>query len=168
MAEFYRIFQASDVIKTFGFTPRQILHLVERSVVEPVIEADGTGSRRFYNYQNMLEFGLVKRFIDRGISSLKVKKIISDLKKTAFFESWADKWREGALVYYIMKNGSEDKIVSASNLQETLESLSEELESRGHLAAGPHSNISSIFIISLGTIKDEINVKADGRIVTVR
>jgi len=90
MAEYYRVFHTSDVVKSSGLTQRQVIDLCERGPITPSTDATGIGSRRVFNYYNLLEFSFIKSLIDIGIQLHRIKKIVKHLKESPydFFEAW--------------------------------------------------------------------------------
>ena len=90
----YQIFYSSDVVKICGLTQRQIIHLSERGFVSPIIDARGIGSRRAYTYGNLLEFGLIKSFLDRGVGLHKIKDFTFTLMggPEGLVYDWGSEW----------------------------------------------------------------------------
>ncbi len=68
---------------------RRIVNFTDKGLVIPVVDASGAGSKREYNYLNLLEFGLIEYLFDIGMQIQMVKKIVVHLREDGDFEKWA-------------------------------------------------------------------------------
>ena len=66
----------NQVAKIEGISPRQVLSLTDKGVVIPAREARGAGSKRGYDYINLIEFGICKRLFEMGHGIQSVKSIL--------------------------------------------------------------------------------------------
>ena len=164
MAEYYRIFPSSEAVKVTRLSARQIIHLCETGTIEAAIDADGTGSRRAYNSYNMLELLLIKSLLDTGIRLNKIKKLIKDLKKDPeddFFLTWGSEWDDGLLAYFIMADGSEQKLALPENVETSLKIISAFVKKK-------NLNVISSYMVFLGPLKDRFNRLADGKLIVIK
>jgi len=76
--------QVSEIV---GITQRQVLSWTEKGLVVPFSESMGTGTKRGYDYQNLLEFGLCEELFKRGHGFRLVKRVMIHLK-TKKIEDW--------------------------------------------------------------------------------
>ncbi len=86
--------QVSDIV---GITPRQVLSWTEKGLIEPFEEAMGIGTKRRYNYVNLLEFSLCESFFSIGLGFRAVKRVMDDLRKSG----WMREWAEDFSTYYL-------------------------------------------------------------------
>lgn len=87
---FYNI----DVKEITGLSQRQIVNWAEKGLVIPVSDAHGAGSKREYNYTNLLEFGLCKTLFNMGLSLHMVKSMLQQLRNTKLLSFWAEHEKE--------------------------------------------------------------------------
>jgi len=85
-----KTFKNSDVSEILNIAPRRILNVTEKGLVIPVVDASGAGSKREYDYTNLLEFGLIENLFKIGLGIHLVKKIVSDLREAGDFKDWAE------------------------------------------------------------------------------
>lgn len=83
------LFTNSDAINILEMPQRQIINLTEKSVVIPVVEARGAGSKRGYSYTNLLEFALASKLFEIDFGIHLVRKILSSLRESTLLEQWA-------------------------------------------------------------------------------
>ncbi len=82
--------QNSQVAKIIGITQRQVIAWTEKGLVTPAIEASGAGTKREYNYKNLLEFGLTKKLLLLGLGIQTVKNIVTTLRANGSMHSWVE------------------------------------------------------------------------------
>ena len=84
-----KIFLNRQVSEIIGITPRQVLSWTEKGLVIPFKESTGAGTKRGYDYTNLLEFGLCEVLFFMGIGFRAVKKLTSYLRNDGSIEEWA-------------------------------------------------------------------------------
>lgn len=89
-----RIFSNNEAAKITGTTPRQVLSWTERGMIIPYIETSGTGTKRGYNYTNLLEIILCKILIKRHFNFQKIKDIFLWLRTSGNLEDWATNFKK--------------------------------------------------------------------------
>jgi DNA-binding transcriptional MerR regulator len=77
--------QVSEIIK---ITPRQVQHWTDKGVIIPAKEASRGGTKRGYNYLNLIEFGFVKSLYDKGQGIQSIKKILGIIRDKRIIEEW--------------------------------------------------------------------------------
>lgn len=71
--------QAADVV---GITYRQLDYWARTDLVRPSLtDAAGSGSRRHYNYRNLLELRMIKSLLDAGIRLESVREVFRYLRE---------------------------------------------------------------------------------------
>lgn len=83
------IFLNKQVSEIIEITPRQVLSWTEKGLIVPFKESMGAGTKRGYDYINLLEFGLCKKLFVLGFGFRAVKKIINDLRNRGLIKDWA-------------------------------------------------------------------------------
>lgn len=69
-------FTGKQAITIVGITYRQLDHWARTSLIRPSVkDAAGSGSRRAYNYRDLLELKVVKKLIDSGIRLESVRDV---------------------------------------------------------------------------------------------
>jgi DNA-binding transcriptional MerR regulator len=84
-----KIFLNRQVSEIIGITPRQVLSWTEKGLVIPFKESTGAGTKRGYDYTNLLEFGLCKVLFFMGIGFRAIKKLTGHLRIHGSIEEWA-------------------------------------------------------------------------------
>lgn len=79
--------QVSEIIK---ITPRQVQHWTDKGVISPAKEALRGGTKRGYNYLNLIEFGLARSLYDKGQGIQSIKKILWIVRDRRVIEDWVD------------------------------------------------------------------------------
>jgi DNA-binding transcriptional MerR regulator len=70
------------VTKLVGITDRQLDYWTRTGLVTPSVQAaDGSGSRRFYSFTDVVELRIIKRLLDAGVSLGKIRKAIGYLRR---------------------------------------------------------------------------------------
>ena len=88
--------------KAVGLPPREVLAVTDKSVIIPAREARGAGTKRGYDYINLIEFGIYKRLIEMGHGIQSVKSILSDLRDEDLIKKWVHNDKELFRKYYQM------------------------------------------------------------------
>lgn len=74
-------YSASLTAKVVGITYRQLDYWARTDLVRPSkTRASGSGSRREYSYDNLLELKVIKRLLDAGIKLEKVRSIFDYMR----------------------------------------------------------------------------------------
>jgi hypothetical protein len=72
---------ANQACKITGVTYKQLDHWARTGLLVPsVAVAEGTGTMRLYNLNDLVALGVIKRFRDHGISLQAVRKSVSYLR----------------------------------------------------------------------------------------
>jgi len=79
--------QVSEIV---GITPRQVLSWSEKGLIVSFQESAGVGTKRNYDYINLLEFGLCKKLLFLGIGFRALKKMLNELRNTRSIREWAN------------------------------------------------------------------------------
>jgi predicted RNase H-like HicB family nuclease len=75
-------FNTKAIEKITGLTQRRIDYWDKTHFIKPsVAEARGYGSARLYSFPDLIQMGVAKTLIDKGISLQKIRKSITYLKK---------------------------------------------------------------------------------------
>lgn len=88
------IYSNKQVAEILGLTPRQVLSWTEKGLINAFVEPTGYGTRRGYNYTNLLEFGLCKVFFFTGFGFRVVKNIFNELNQRKVIHAWATNFKE--------------------------------------------------------------------------
>lgn len=73
----YNSNRAAEIV---GITYRQLDYWARSNIVRPsVLDADGSGSRRRYNYSDLLELKVIKTLLDSGIGLRQVRTALEYL-----------------------------------------------------------------------------------------
>lgn len=86
-----RLYTSSEVREILDISQRRMTHFAEKGLIIPVEDAKGAGSKRLYNYLNLLEFALCQMLFDMELGIHLVKRIVSDLRKDKKIKLWASK-----------------------------------------------------------------------------
>ena len=79
----------NQVSQIIGITKRQVLSWTEKGLINPFEESTGVGTKRGYNYVNLLEFGLCKKLFSMGLGFRAVKKMVNELYEIGVVRAWA-------------------------------------------------------------------------------
>ncbi|WP_420637914.1 MerR family transcriptional regulator [Candidatus Poriferisocius sp.] len=75
-------FSSPQTIEIVGITYRQLDYWTRTGLVRSTAqEADGSGSRRRYSYNDLLELKLIKRLLDEGIGLRRVREVFEYLRE---------------------------------------------------------------------------------------
>ena len=76
-------FSGQKTAEIVGITYRQLDYWARTDLVRPSLaDAKGSGSRRKYSYQDLLELQTIKRLLDAGIKLENVRGVFSYLRET--------------------------------------------------------------------------------------
>jgi len=84
-----RLYTSSEVREILDVSQRKMTHFAEKGLIIPVEDAKGAGSKRLYNYVNLLEFALCQMLFDMELGIHLVKRIISDLRESGDIGVWS-------------------------------------------------------------------------------
>lgn len=74
-------YSGSQAAAIVGITYRQLDYWARTDLLRPSIsEAQGSGTRRFYSYRNLLELRMIKSLLDSGIKLEAIREIFSFLR----------------------------------------------------------------------------------------
>lgn len=74
-------FSSPQTIEIVGITYRQLDYWTRTKLVRSTAQrADGSGSRRRYSYNDLLELKLIKRLLDEGIALQRVREVFDYLR----------------------------------------------------------------------------------------
>jgi len=94
-----------EVAQIIGVTQRQVLAWTEKGLIEPHVEATGGGSKRGYDYINLIEFGICRNLFEMGQGIQSVKTILKDIRNYNLLFRWVqdykkffnEQWKAGPL-----------------------------------------------------------------------
>ncbi len=74
-------FSGSQAAKVVGITYRQLDYWARTDLIRPSLhDAQGSGSRRRYSYQDLLELRVIKTLLDAGIKLESVRRVFEYLR----------------------------------------------------------------------------------------
>ena len=75
-------FSGTRTAKVVGITYRQLDYWARTDLIRPSLsDANGSGSRRRYSYNDLLELKTIKKLLDAGIKLEQVRKVFDYLRK---------------------------------------------------------------------------------------
>lgn len=84
-------FRTSEVAKLTGLTPRQLDHWDRTGLFRPSLaHAEGRGSARFYSFLDVVHLRVVKKLLDSGLSTKKLRKCLTFLRENLKRDSFSD------------------------------------------------------------------------------
>lgn len=90
----------NDVSKLTGISQRQILSWTEKRLIKPERPARKAGTRRGYNYFNLLEFGLAKYLIEvLNVQFFTAHQLLEELREDGEFFAWATNYKNYCLSF---------------------------------------------------------------------
>jgi DNA-binding transcriptional MerR regulator len=116
-------FTAEEVRRLTGLSRRQLERWEHNGFIVPAeIRGEGHGSRRSYDFTNLMEYRTAKRLLDIGLSTQAVRKAVQALRQIGkeqplsgmalvsdgrrlyarFGDDWIDALRGGQLVFGVM------------------------------------------------------------------
>lgn len=121
--------RAADVV---GISYRQIDYWARTDLLRPSIsDASGSGSRRLYSYNDLLELKTIKKLLDAGIKLEQVRKVFSFLREHVASDIAAA---------HIVIDGGSVNVYDAGDLVDALQ--------RGQ---------GVLNVLSMGGVRDELN-----------
>jgi len=74
-------FSGTRTAEIVGITYRQLDYWARTDLVRPALtDAKGSGSRRLYSYQNLLELKIIKQLLDAGLKLEMVRDVFANLR----------------------------------------------------------------------------------------
>ena len=106
---------AKDVTTIAGVSLRQVLNWAEKGLIKPKKPAKKAGTRRGYDYLNLLEFGLARYLLDIiGVQFYTAKTILEELREDGEIHFWAANYAKYALSFSRkIKNKEKDELVGS-------------------------------------------------------
>jgi len=84
-------FRTSEVAKLTGLTLRQLDHWDRTGLFRPSLaHAEGRGSARFYSFLDVVQLRVVKKLLDAGLSTKKLRKCLTFLRENLKRDSFSD------------------------------------------------------------------------------
>jgi DNA-binding transcriptional MerR regulator len=81
-AEQVQWFSGTQVCKLVGITYRQLDYWARTGLLVPSIaEAKGSGTKRRYSYQNVVELKVIKQLLDAGVSLQRARQAVDCLRE---------------------------------------------------------------------------------------
>jgi len=75
-------FRSSEVVKLTGLSQRQIDYWDRTGLFSPTLaQAEGRGSARFYSFLDVVQLKIVKRLLDAGLSTKKLRVCLHFLRE---------------------------------------------------------------------------------------
>ena len=75
-------FSGTQTAKVVGISYRQLDYWARTDLIRPSLtDATGSGSRRLYSYNDLLELKAIKKLLDAGIKLEQVRKVFSFLRE---------------------------------------------------------------------------------------
>lgn len=79
-----RGYSGSQAASIVGISYRQLDYWARTDLLRPSItEAQGSGSRRFYSYRNLLELRMIKSLLDAGIKLEAIREVFGFLRSNS-------------------------------------------------------------------------------------
>jgi DNA-binding transcriptional MerR regulator len=75
-----RLYEAREVCKITGVNSRTLLNWTERRLITPTVEAEGSGVRRKYSFDKIIEIKIMSLMVNGGFRMTEAKKIIKTLE----------------------------------------------------------------------------------------
>jgi DNA-binding transcriptional MerR regulator len=76
-----RTYKLNEITQLFDIKRHFIIHLVEKGIIEPLVDAKGRGKSRIYSYKNLIEIGIFIYLNKLDLSYEMAGRVISKLKK---------------------------------------------------------------------------------------
>ncbi len=84
-------FQLSDVVKILGLPERRIVHWLQVGLIKPAKETRGTGTKRQWDYVNVIEGKMIESLFEAGLSVQRIKALIVQLRQWPYeLRTWVD------------------------------------------------------------------------------
>jgi len=85
-----KLFTSAQTTKILNIPQRRLTNLVEKGITIPEKDSEGAGSRRLYNYLNLIELALAESLFNMHFGIHLVKKILTDLREDGMIRLWAE------------------------------------------------------------------------------
>src|SRR5437763_15395752 len=77
-----RTYNTNEVAYMSGFSVRQIAYWAEQGIIVPSVQqAHGSGTRRRYSFDDLLQLRFVRQLRNRGWSTKKIREAINKLRE---------------------------------------------------------------------------------------
>jgi DNA-binding transcriptional MerR regulator len=74
-------FRGPTVCRTVGISYRQLDYWARTGLVTPSVrDADGSGSQRMYNFNDVVQLRVIKKLLDAGVSLPKIRRAVDYLR----------------------------------------------------------------------------------------
>jgi len=117
------IFLNKQVSEITGITSRQVLSWTEKGLIIPFKESMGAGTKRGYDYINLLEFGLCTHMFIIGFGFRAVKKIVNDLRNRGLIKDWASDFTNYHKEVYKRHKGRINELIEDERLKGNIDSV---------------------------------------------
>lgn len=87
----------NQAAKATGLTPRQVQSWTDKGLIKPKREASGGGSKRGYDFLNLVELSICKKLFDSGHGIQAVKAYISATRDHNTLANWINDPKEYCL-----------------------------------------------------------------------
>lgn len=75
------VFTTMEIVERTGCTERQLGYWDQQGIIKPSIQqASGSGSRRLYSIDDLLQLNIIRQLKKRGWSTQKIRKAITRLR----------------------------------------------------------------------------------------
>jgi len=73
-------FLAQDVSRIIGLKTKDVIDACQRGIIEPRLQARGTGTRRIFSFKNVIQFQIFKILRGWGFSRPSIKRIFETIE----------------------------------------------------------------------------------------
>ena len=75
------IFTTMEIVERTGFTERQLGYWDQQGIIKPSVQqSNGSGSRRLYSVDDLVQLNLIRQLKKRGWSTQKIREAITRLR----------------------------------------------------------------------------------------
>ncbi|MDY6989221.1 MAG: MerR family transcriptional regulator [Thermodesulfobacteriota bacterium] len=89
-----RLYLNKDAASIAGISPRALQSWSDKGVIRPAREASGGGTKRGYDYLNLIEASLAQRLLWWGLGIQSVKGILGDIRDKNLLAEWLENTEE--------------------------------------------------------------------------
>ena len=82
-----KTYTSTEIQNITGFSQIQIIHLVQRGVINPYVDSTGRGHRRAYSWENLIEFLICKSLSAFNMDTHIMAAVIEQLNQGSFWEN---------------------------------------------------------------------------------